>query len=333
MSENALTLIRQDIAKSKTRFEAVAVDKSIVFEREASFAVQALMANDYALKIATENRQSVINAVTNVSAIGISLNPARKQAYLVPRDGRICLDISYMGLLDIAIQSGAIRWGQAELVHEKDEFLLSGVDEKPEHKRKPFDKDRGALVGVYVVVKTADGDFLTATMSIDDVFKIRDRSAAWKAFVAKKVRCPWVTDEGEMVKKTVIKRAYKTWPKTERLDAAVHYQNTEGGEGLEFEGGSPLDQPPYLGMGHSTKSAPIRRMAGAALAHFNVNDEPGMWAEVCDLYMEGGEEVQALWKALQPFSDCRSAIKRMYEAEQKGQAELEAKRAAEQKAA
>lgn len=35
-----------------------------------------------------------------------------------------------------------------------------------------------------------------------------------------------------MVKKTVIKRAYKLWPKTDRLDGAVHYLNTENGEGL-----------------------------------------------------------------------------------------------------
>jgi recombination protein RecT len=333
MSDNALTLIKQDIAKIKPRFEAVSVDKSIVFEREASFAVQALMANEYAMRIATENRMSVINAVTNVSAIGISLNPARKQAYLVPRDGRICLDISYMGLLDIAIQSGAIRWGQAELVYANDEFLLSGVDEKPEHKRKPFDTGRGAIVGVYVVVKTVDGDYLTTTMSLDEVFKIRDRSAAWKAFIEKKKKCPWVTDEGEMIKKTVIKRAYKTWPKTERLDAAVHYLNTEGGEGLDFEDQSPLDHPPYLGLGSGRNSAPIRRMAGAALARFNVDDEPGMWGEVCEVYMEGGEELEALWKALQPFSDCRSAIKRCAEAERKGQAELEARRAEELKAA
>lgn len=329
MSESALTVIRQDIAKSQQRFEAVSVDKSIVFEREASFAVQALMANDYALRVAGENRMSVVNAVTNISAIGISLNPARKQAYLVPRDGKICLDISYMGLLDIAIQSGAIRWGQAELVYEKDEFTLSGVDEKPEHKRKPFDKDRGALVGVYVVVKTASGDFLTTTMSIDEVYAIRDRSAAWKAFIAKKAKCPWVTDEGEMVKKTVIKRAYKTWPKTERLDAAVHYLNTEGGEGLEFDGAT-LEQPKYLGLGSAQQSKAVRQAAGEALERFNVGDELGMYGAICHLY-EDNELLLALWACLKPFPDCRRAIERMADEERKAQAALDAERAGAQK--
>lgn len=228
---NALATIEQDIYSVRERFDAIA-SQPVNFEREAGFAIQLLTANDYAMKIATENRQSVINAVTNIAAIGISLNPAKKQAYLVPRDGKICLDISYMGLLDIAIQSGSIMWGQAELVHQADKFELMGFDKPPIHGRQPFATDRGPLVGAYVVVKTRDGDYLTTTMTIDEVFAIRDRTSSWRAWLDKKKKCPWVTDEGEMVKKTVIKRAYKLWPKTDRLDQAVHFLNTEGDEGL-----------------------------------------------------------------------------------------------------
>jgi recombination protein RecT len=231
MNMNAIATIEHDVYSSRERFDAIAAP-SVSFEREAGFAIQLLTASDYAMKIATENRQSVINAVTNIAAIGISLNPAKKQAYLVPRDGKICLDISYMGLLDIAIQSGSIRWGQAELVYANDRFELQGFDQPPTHGRDPFSKERGDLIGVYVVVKTKDGDYLTTTMTSAEVFEIRDRSSAWRAWINKQKKCPWVTDEGEMVKKTVIKRAYKMWPKTDRLDQAVHYLNTEGGEGL-----------------------------------------------------------------------------------------------------
>jgi recombination protein RecT len=228
---NNLQIIRDDIYSTRERFDKMS-GGTLNFEREAGFAVQIVTANDYAMRIAMDNRQSVINAVTNVAAIGISLNPAKRQAYLVPRDGRICLDISYMGLLDLAIQSGSIMWGQAELVYEQDRFELQGFDKPPMHNRNPFAKERGTIVGVYVVVKTRDGDYLTACMSIDEVYDIRNRSSAWKAWESKQKKCPWVTDEGEMIKKTVIKRAYKLWPKTDRLDTAVHFLNTEGGEGL-----------------------------------------------------------------------------------------------------
>lgn len=229
---NALAIIIGDIRGAKEEFNARLVDRSINFEREAGFAIQTLESNDYALKIAQSNRQSVVNAVTNVAAIGISLNPAKKQAYLVPRDGKICLDISYMGLIDLATATGSIKWAKAALVHANDDFALNGFDRPPEHKFNPFGSSRGEPVGAYVVVKTADGDYLTEAMSVQEINEIRDRSSAWKAWVEKKKKCPWVTDWGEMAKKTVIKRAYKTWPKTDRLEQAIHHLNTEGDEGL-----------------------------------------------------------------------------------------------------
>jgi len=226
---NALTLISQDIQGARDKFATVLADKSISFEREAGFAIQVLGANDYAMKTAMNNRQAVVDAVTNIAAIGISLNPAKKQAYLVPRGNKICLDISYMGLLDLAITSGSIMWGQAEMVYSNDRFSLQGFGNMPVHDRDPFSTDRGELVGVYVVVKTRDGDYLSTTMTIAEINAIKGRSES-----GKKDSGPWKTDFNEMAKKTVIKRAYKLWPKTERLDAAIHHLNTDGGEGINF---------------------------------------------------------------------------------------------------
>lgn len=233
-----ITTIDQLVYSVKPAFEAVQVDKGIAFAREAEFAIQIITANDYALGIAQKNQQSVIDAITNLSAIGITLNPAEKKAYLVPRKGGICLAISHIGLLHLAIESGSIRWGQARLVHENDHFEMDGLDKQPIHKFKPFSKDRGEVVGVYVSVKTADGDYLTEAMSTEEVHAIRDRSDAWKAWVSKSKSCPWVTDPGEMFKKTAVHRAEKYWPKTERLSKALHYLNNDGGEGITF------NQPP-----------------------------------------------------------------------------------------
>lgn len=238
----AIATITQDIYGTRAAFNAALSDQSINFEREAGFAIQVIEANNYATKIALNNRQSVVNAVTNIAAIGISLNPASKQAYLVPRDGKICLDISYMGLMDLAIASGSIRWAKAELVYASDEFALNGYDKPPSHKYSPFNPDRGEVVGVYVVAKTADGDYLTDTMTIGEVHAIRDRSSAWKAWVKDKKSCPWVTDPGEMTKKTIIKRASKYWPQTPRLEKAIHHLNTDGGEGLDLTG-TPAGDP------------------------------------------------------------------------------------------
>lgn len=216
------------VYEQKPQFLKVLADSTLDFEREASFACQIIMSNDYLCGIAMKNKDSLRNAVTNVAAMGISLNPANKLAYLVPRDSKVCLDISYMGLMHIAQQSGAIKWGQAMIVRASDAFTLNGIDKPPTHTFNPFDKDRGEIVGVYVVVKTDEGDYLTHTMAIADVWSIRDRSELYK----RKKSGPWATDEQEMIKKTCVKQAAKYWPRRDRLDSAVHHMNTEGGEGI-----------------------------------------------------------------------------------------------------
>lgn len=221
----------------KAEFEQVCAEPSINFKRESEFAMQIFANNDYLAKIAVSNPVSTRSAVMNVAGIGISLNPAQKLAYLVPRKGSICLDISYMGLMHIAQQSGAIKWCQSAIVRKNDQFRREGLDKPPIHIYNDFDtaEQRGDIVGAYVVIKTDDGDYLTHTMRIDAIFAIRDRSEAWKKYKSdNSKKCPWVTDEEQMILKTVVKQAAKYWPRRERLDAAIDHVNTEGEEGINF---------------------------------------------------------------------------------------------------
>ena len=217
----------------KAEFEQVCAEPSINFKRESEFAMQIFANNDYLAKIAISNPVSTRSAVMNVAGIGISLNPA----YLVPRKGAICLDISYMGLMHIAQQSGAIKWCQSAIVRKNDQFRREGLDKPPVHIYNDFDTEeqRGDIVGAYVVIKTDDGDYLTHTMRIDAIYAIRDRSEAWKKYKQdSSKKCPWVTDEEQMILKTVVKQAAKYWPRRERLDAAIDHVNTEGQEGINF---------------------------------------------------------------------------------------------------
>lgn len=248
---NAIQTISNYVYGAEDAFQSMLVDRSINFEREAGFAIQVLTANDYVAKLAAGDRQSVVNAVTNIAAIGISLNPAKKQAYLVPRKGKICLDISYMGLIDLAIQSGSIMWAQAALVHANDAFTLNGFDRPPTHSFNPFSKERGEVVGAYVVVKTHSGDYLTECMSRDEIDAIKNRSESVKAGKSS----PWDADYGEMAKKTVVKRAYKYWPKSDRLDQAIHHLNTDGGEGLAtLAKPTAIDPQPIIDGARATKT-------------------------------------------------------------------------------
>jgi recombination protein RecT len=254
-----IVAIKDEIYALRDTFQARLSNNSLSFEVEAGFAVQQMEANDYLLSVAMGNRQSVINAVTNVAAIGISLNPARKQAYLVPRDKKVCLDISYIGLIDLATQSGSIVWAKSELVYESDQFQMGEPGTLPTHKFNPFGTDRGDVIGAYVVVKTPGGEYLCDAMSIREINEIRDRSSAWKAYVSKKASCPWVTDPGEMQKKTVIKRAAKTWPKNERLNMAIQNLNVDLDEGIEFGNTGRTSGADVAGKALEERKAKVRK--------------------------------------------------------------------------
>jgi len=205
-------------------FNQSLASKDVSFNQECQFAIQSLQKNDFLAKVAMNNKSSIQNAIINVAAIGISLNPASKHAYLVPRDGMVCLDISYMGLMHLAMSTGSIKWGQARLVRQNDTYLNKGIDKPPEHHYSAFG-DRGDIIGAYCTVKTSEGDYLTEEMSIDQIMQVKNTSKAKNG--------PWSNWFDEMARKTVVKRASKYWPKVERLQEAVNYLNTEGGEGLE----------------------------------------------------------------------------------------------------
>jgi len=313
-TESALTVISGDIYAVRNTFDACLVDKSINFEREAGFALQVLAGNEYSMKVALNNRQSVVDAIVNVASIGISLNPAKKQAYLVPRKDKICLDISYMGLMDLAQATGSVKWAQAALVYASDTFTLNGLDKPPTHVFNPFSKDRGEIVGVYCVVKTIDGDYLTHTMTYDDCIAIRDRSEAWKSWIAKRAKSPgpWGTDEGEMIKKTCVKQASKYWPTTDRIDSAIHHLNVENGEGLAViaEEVKQIKGPIVSPTGEIEltvdRAQIIEAVANAVTDLFNADDLIGAYGEYIGI--TDGDEKVALWKKLP--SNIRSALKR-----------------------
>lgn len=251
MSEQKQQLSIADVMqKSEQRFRELA-PQNMKWEGELGFAMQILKNNDYLMGVAKTAPESLQYAITNVAAIGLSLNPAEKQAYLIPRtikaggqfQSRIFLEPSYMGLCKLATDSGSIDWVHAGIVHAVDDFTDNGPGEKPTHTYKAF-KDRGPIVGVYCTAKTAKGDFLTTTMAIEEINSIMERSEAVKNFRAGKSKSggPWLSDFKEMAKKTVVRNAFKLWPKTDmhRLAEAIELSNLN-------EGFEPFVTAPVMG--------------------------------------------------------------------------------------
>ncbi len=215
-----MTSIVEFVRQQEPLFCGALTDQSVTWAKESQFAIQYFQKNDFLAKTALGNPTSAQNAIINVAAIGITLNPASKLAYLVPRDGMVCLDISYMGLLHLAQATGSIKWGQCKLVYSNDTYESNGLDTAPTHKYNAF-RDRGAVVGGYCTVKTADGDYLTEEMSLAEIKAVESTSKAKNG--------PWKTFWEEMARKTIVKRASKYWPKAQRLDNAIHLLNEDEG--------------------------------------------------------------------------------------------------------
>ncbi|MFC4727475.1 recombinase RecT [Coralloluteibacterium thermophilus] len=222
-----IAIYEEAIGAAQKEFVRIA-NGALDYSAEQIFAIQALTKNEFATRVAKQNPVSVELAMLNVAGTGLTLNPAHGYAYLVPRDGAIVLDISYRGLIKIATDTGSIMWARAELVYAEDEFAYNGPAAMPTHRCNPFSKERGELVGAYCVAKTHEGDFLVETMPAAEIYKIRGKSMSY----SKGKSSPWTEWFEEMVRKTVIKRASKTWPHTERmgrmLDAIELANKAEG---------------------------------------------------------------------------------------------------------
>lgn len=295
-----LDSIRDALGDVRDRWSSITNDMS--FDAELSFAMQIISGNTYLASIAATNLESAKAALLACGSIGVSLSPARKQAYLVPRDGKVMLDIGYLGLVDLVVEDGLVQWVQASLVHESDEFKINGIDKEPTHIYAPFPAAaRGLVIGAYCVAKTVNGDYLTTVMSIEEVQAIRDRSQAWKRFKSDGVKCPWNTDEGEMIRKTVVKRGHKLWPRGDgrrRLEQALHYLNTDGEEGIDDDSSSSSNIPTK---GELMASADAKALADAPkTSSFNAKK----WADQIDA-ARTSEAVQALWaSASAEAKDC-----------------------------
>jgi len=148
----------------------------------------------------------------------------------------------------LAIKSGTVKAIVANLVYEGDDLDMDYAILRKIVKHTPYivtGKPKGELKAVYSIAVLSDGTELGEVMSAREVEDIRDRSESWKAYKAGKIKsCIWLTDEGEMGKKTVVKRQvkYLSKDKATQLMQAIELDNQVHG----FRPFATLDQIEYL---------------------------------------------------------------------------------------
>ncbi len=167
-----------------------------------------------------KNPQSLLAACTKAAADGLILD-GREAALVIDYNGEAQYRPMTRGLLKLAYQSGAIKSLVVEVVRKGDVFDYSPTraDEPIIHKIN-YEAERGDVFVVYAQAVLKDGGMVFEVMTLKDVNAIRDRSDAYKAHKAGKIKStPWGTDWSEMARKTVFRRLSKYLPSSTDRDS------------------------------------------------------------------------------------------------------------------
>lgn len=239
----------QAIKNAKRKFDAQNKGGVLSFEHEARFALEAAGRNPGLLNC---DLDTVTDSIANLAAMQLSLNPASQQAALIPRwnSKKNALDCTaspqYRGLMKLATDTGVVNNITAEVVFECEEDTFDvdlGSNPYLKHKPKIFageaerkidlvNLSANKAIGCYCIAhfKNSDKPHITV-MDLQEILSVARASEAFNPRKpGKAAQGPWVYWPGEMIKKSVIRRATKQWPLSDdggyqRLLKAVEIDN------------------------------------------------------------------------------------------------------------
>jgi len=194
-------------------------DAEKIFSREKGFAMMALQKNP---KIMDCKPETIFLAVSNVAMSGLSLDPVKQLAHLVPR-GEVCtLVVDYKGLIELLTRDAGIRL-TCGAVYEGDKGIddfKEGVGGYVNAKRQMNRPETAKIIYCYSVATFPDGQTHCHILDMNQISK-RSKKATTDAV--------WKDWFEEMCVKTVVRSHYKFLPKSERLDKAMDLIDTENG--------------------------------------------------------------------------------------------------------
>lgn len=234
-------------------------ESGLIWQREADFAVAAITRDPYFKRCPAD---TIIEAVKNVAHIGLTLNPTRQHAVIIPRyvkkleryeAGAL---VMYRGFMHLATEAGVHRI-KSEAVYAMDHFIYGSDSTRGDFYEYLLNKDEeqdtpgNPFLGTFVSANMPSGGVKLEWVSAKDIFKIRLMSDSYLDKDDRPRRnSPWVQWFGEMAKKAGIKRAQKRWEEMitdsdqwDRFLRAVQLDNkTEGVIQEEIRDATP-DKP------------------------------------------------------------------------------------------
>lgn len=153
---------------------------------------------------------------------------------LVPYKGKVTPIPQYRALVKQAVETGSVKSAKAILVYANDTVEWEeGENPRFVHKPAPFGTDRGPVVGAYSRIVLPDGTVEIEPMTLDQIYKRRDSSAAWRDS-DNRAATPWAMWEEEMIRKTALKNGLRTIPVAPKLRDLLESDS-------RLEGGAPVE--------------------------------------------------------------------------------------------
>lgn len=182
-----------------------------IFVREQQYAYMAVQKNPAILDC---NEASIFNSVAAVAMTGLSLDPVKQLAHLIPRNGVCTLVVDYKGVLELLSKDAGILCTNGA-VYDCDIDTMDfkeGVNGYVNAKRAMPRPEEKTLLYCYNIAHFPDGRTHCLIMDKAEIAKRRGKAQTQKV---------WDEWEEKMSIKTVIRDHYKYLPKSERLDEAM----------------------------------------------------------------------------------------------------------------
>ena len=147
-------------------------------------------------ELAKASPASVFECVLGAARLGLQLNGPLHQAYAIAHGNNATLIVGYRGIVKL-MRAGGVKEIHTGLIYENDDYEWT---ESSFTMKRRLGGDRGEIVGAFCKLVMDDGSHQTEVMNRDEIEHVREKSKA-------KGAGPWVTDWGQMARKTVLRRA------------------------------------------------------------------------------------------------------------------------------
>jgi recombinational DNA repair protein RecT len=172
-------------------------------------------------------RISLRHALRYACTTGLSLNPQEGKACLVAIDGKVSYWPMKNGLVDLILDTGAVKYVRMNAIHVNDHWKLMETIDGDKYEFSPSRRSRGEIDGFFCAIKLISGESIVEFMPRDEVEEHKKRYGKGLG----NPKSAWNTSFEGMGIKTVAKRATKRLAlppeKTKALDAAVAMTDAE----------------------------------------------------------------------------------------------------------